>query len=367
MFRHPATMTKTFLLFLVLFLPSVIRANDSLCLIFVGDVMQHMPQVNSAYKDDTYDYTHCFQYVKDELSSVDLAVANLEAPLAGKPYSGYPQFSAPDEIASALKDAGFGLLLTANNHSCDKYAKGIRRTLEVLDTLNIAHTGTFLDSVDRSNKYPLIIERNNFKLAFLNYTYGTNGIAIPSPYIVNLIDTVQMVKDIADARSLQPDLIIVVIHWGNEYARKPTEEQKKLADFMSHHGVSIIIGAHPHVVQHMEKRYASDGRCNQFIAYSLGNFVSNQSQPNTDGGAMVKLTVTKDSTGINIPNVAYNLVWVYKPIEHKRRHYFIFPAASFENNADFMDEANQKKMNTFLKNSRLLLNKENIGVCEYKL
>lgn len=345
--------------------PLIGGASDTIQLLFVGDIMQHMPQINSAYRNGAYNYEPCFQYIKDEISSVDLAFGNLEVPLGDKPYSGYPMFCAPDEIAVTLVNSGFDVLVTANNHSCDRNKKGITRTINVLDTLGIMHTGVFTDSLEKSRRYPLFFEKNNFKIALINYTYGTNGLPIPDPCIVNLIDTAHIAVDIQKCKDSVPDLIIAFMHWGDEYARMPNKVQKMLAEFMFSRGVNLVIGSHPHVLQPMEKRYAADARCDRAIVYSLGNFVSNQSKPHTDGGAMLKLNIQKDSCGIHIFDAAYSLVWVYKPIENKRKEYYILPAASFEDKPDFMNSSENLKLKSFLKNSRELLNKNNIGIPEY--
>jgi poly-gamma-glutamate synthesis protein (capsule biosynthesis protein) len=143
-------------------------------------------------------------------------VGNLEVTLAGPPYKGYPQFSAPDELAIALKEIGMDVLVTANNHSLDRGRKGVERTIEMLDSLKIIHTGTFRDTVNRMNDYPLFIQKNGFVLALLNYTYGTNGIPIPEPNVVNMLDTVLMKKDITRAKEGKPDFIVVFTHWRKE-------------------------------------------------------------------------------------------------------------------------------------------------------
>ena len=340
--------------------------NDTVNLLFIGDIMQHMPQINSAYDNGVYDYEPCFRYIKPEAEKANVTIANLEVPLAGKPYSGYPQFSAPNEIAFALKDAGFDILATANNHSCDKLAKGIKGTISTLDSAKFLHTGVFLNKDDRDKRHPLFFESNNIRFAMLNYTYGTNGIPAPQPYIVNLIDTAQILKDIQTAKNSSPDIIIAFMHWGDEYMRLPNKAQKDLADLLINNGVKLVIGAHPHVMQPMIKHYDNEGRTKAAVVYSLGNFVSNQSQPNTDGGAMARIRLIKDPTGVRIQNCAYSLVWVYKPIVDNKKKYYIIPAANHENVVDYISPTDEDKLKTFLKNSRELLNLHNVGFTEYK-
>ena len=356
-----------FFIILMFRIAELSASGDTLNIIFAGDVMQHTPQMRSARTTNgSYNYAECFKHIKNEISSADIAIANLELTLAGPPYSGYPRFSAPDEIAIALRDAGFNILVTANNHSCDRNGNGIKRTLDVLDSLNITHTGSFRNRKELETTYPLIIKKNNFKLAVLNYTYGTNGIPIPPPYVVNTIDPATIVADIKKAKKSNPDFIIAFMHWGTEYSRTPNEEQRKLADLMCANDVNIIIGSHPHVIQPIEKRYSPDGKCIKLIAYSLGNFMSNQSNQDTDGGMMLKVSLIKDNLcGIKIAKAQYGLVWMHKPVQEDRRAYHILPAAEYQDKTAFMSIDENQKLNKFIDSSRKLLNKGNIGVCEF--
>ena len=219
---------KVFLTLLSIYALSLVNAqekdsvNQELSLLFMGDIMGHSPQITSAYDSKTkeYDYHSCFQYVQNIISEPDYAIGNLEVTLAGPPFKGYPQFSSPDALAVACQDAGLDVLVTSNNHSCDRGGDGIIRTINVLDSINIMHTGTFLNQEDRDKHYPLIIENNCMRIAILNYTYGTNGLPFPEPTIVNLIDNKEQVKaDLELAKSKNVDKIIVVTHWGSEYNR----------------------------------------------------------------------------------------------------------------------------------------------------
>jgi poly-gamma-glutamate synthesis protein (capsule biosynthesis protein) len=341
--------------------------DEAVTLIFVGDVMQHSTQFNGALRaDGVYDFEPCFKFIKDEISSADLAVANLEAPLAGKPYSGYPAFSAPDEIAMELKKTGFDVLVTANNHSCDRGGRGAERTVSVLDSVDIKHSGMFRNKEERAEKYPLIVTVKSFKIAILNYTYGLNGMSA-NPMLVNLIDSVQIIRDIESALLASPDIVIAFMHWGDEYKRFPNGMQKKLTDMLFHYGVNLVIGAHPHVVQPMEKHYSADGRCDKLVAYSLGNFVSNQPFVNSDGGAVLKVSMFKDETGVRITWAGYSLVWVYKPKENGRTRHYILPVADYEDNTVMLNATFQKDIKRFARNSRTLLDKENVGIGEYRI
>ena len=263
-------------------------------LYFAGDAMQHIAQIESALQTDgTYSYKECFTYVKEEVSEANLAICNLEVTLGGEPYRGYPQFSAPDEFASALKDAGFDILLTANNHCLDRRNKGLIRTLDVLDSLGIAHVGTYRDSAERDSLYPYLTTVNNITFAILNYTYGTNGIPANPPCIVNLIDTAQILIDINKARAKKADVIIACMHWGDEYVLKQNKTQEQLTDWLIENGVDHIIGNHPHVIQPTELRKDKYNGGHHFIAYSLGNYISNMSARHTDIGMSATLRFSK--------------------------------------------------------------------------
>jgi poly-gamma-glutamate synthesis protein (capsule biosynthesis protein) len=338
-----------------------------LSILFLGDIMQHDSQIQAAYNSTskTYDYKACFQFVKPYFESVDIAIGNLELTLAGAPFKGYPQFSAPDALPSALKEAGIDVLVTANNHSVDRSRKGIDRTIQVLDSMNILHTGTFRDIVERMNDYPLILSKNGFTMALLNYTYGTNGIPVPQPNVVNLIDTAVIRRDIEKAKKSSPDFIIVFTHWGVEYQSQPSKEQVKVAEFCFQKGAQIVIGSHPHVIQPMEWRKEK----NELVVYSLGNFVSGQRDRYKNGGAMVRLDFSKTSTDstsrATLDSAGYILEWVYRTTDANKK-YFVVPVPTFENDTTgfIKDEASRLLFKTFIEDSRKLLKATNLNIPE---
>lgn len=340
-----------------------------LSLLFLGDIMQHDSQIQSAYNPVTkkYEYDACFQFVKPYFESVDLAIGNLELTLAGAPFKGYPQFCAPDELAHALKNAGMDVLVTANNHSLDRGKKGVERTIKMLDSLGFIHTGTFRDSADRAQLYPLIIERKGFRLALLNYTYGTNGIRLTKPNIVNLIDTAQMHKDILKAQQLKPDMVIVFTHWGLEYQSQPSAEQKMLTELFFRWGVQFVIGSHPHVLQPMQWRKEQQ----QLVAYSLGNFISGQRPRYRNGGAMLRVElskITKDSLATTqIDSAGYLLEWVYRTADSKQ-HFYSLPVNEFETDTTgfIKDETSKTLFKEFIDDSRKLFDQYNINLREIK-
>ncbi len=342
--------------------------ENSVSLLFIGDIMGHDTQIASAYDSasDSYSYEGVFDKVGDIIQGVDFAIANLEVTLAGPPYKGYPQFSSPDELAVACQDNGIDVLVTANNHSCDRGKNGIIRTLDVLDSLNIAHTGSFRNKKERSKSNLMILEKNGIRLGMLNYTYGTNGLPAPAPTVVNLIDKGQMAIDIENSQSENLDKLIVFLHWGKEYQSQPSQKQVELANYLFEKGVDIVIGSHPHVLQPMQYYERTDSSKERFVAYSLGNFVSNQRTRQRDGGAMVQLTISKTEDEVSISDHGYYLTWVNKPWMGKNR-FQIVPCQEYEQK-DFMDlnEASTNKMKIFIEDSRALLEKENINVEEIK-
>ena len=344
-----------------------IETVDSLSFIFIGDIMGHKPQINSAFdpKTSTYDYEDVFSKVSPIIQQADFAIANLELTLSGKPYTGYPKFSSPDALAVATKKSGIDVLLTANNHSVDKGKKGLLRTIKVLDSLGIQHTGTFKDSTDRAKNNLLILSKNNIKVGLLNYTYGTNGRSIPKPTMVNLLDTIVMVSDIEKSKEANLDKLIVMVHWGEEYESQPSQDQLEIARFLFKNGADIIVGAHPHVLQKMAFTPITETNKERLIAYSLGNFVSDQRTRKRDGGAMLRVTLTKEDKNTEISDVGYYLTWVHKHRIDGKRKFEIIPCSNLDS-ADFLNAAAKKKMELFLSDARALLQKENTAVKEIK-
>jgi hypothetical protein len=300
---------------------SAVAQQSQLKLVFTGDIMGHDTQIASALAtgEPGYDYKPCFELIRPYLAEADLVIGNLEVTFAGTPYKGYPTFSSPDELAGALKWAGFDILVNANNHALDRGQKGVTRTIEVLDREGIVQTGTFPDPYSRATYYPLIVEKKGIRIALLNYTYGTNGIMDRPPVIVNRIDTALIRRDLQKAKTAQPDFILVTMHWGNEYQVEESSRQQEFATFLFNNGADAIIGSHPHVVQPIR----GEGIGN-LVAYSMGNLISNQRRRNTDGGIILEMVLSKDPPGIN--SYAYLPVWVWKPQTKKGTRFTLVPA-----------------------------------------
>lgn len=341
-------------------------ATHEITLLFTGDIMQHMPQVEAAWNNELgiYIYDSCFKYIQPWLAGADLAIANLETTLAGKPYSGYPAFSSPDELVNGMLNAGIDMVGTANNHCCDRGRTGIERTVTMLDSLGMMHMGTYKNDEAYRKNNPKIINTRGFRLAFVNYTYGTNGIPVPQNNVVSLIEKDRLLADMKAVRDSAVDMTIVYIHWGEEYQRAPNAFQKDIAEYLFANGADIIIGSHPHVIQPMEWHKADSAKKDQLVVWSLGNYVSNQRKRYTDGGSMFSITLQKESGKTSIKDAGYQLTWVYNPIENGRKQYYILPAERFENDTVLLDAPARADLKLFLSDSRELLDKGNINVGE---
>ncbi|NUO03716.1 MAG: CapA family protein [Saprospiraceae bacterium] len=330
----PVCLRLTLLAFLLHHSSFIIRTNgqtDTLRLIFAGDIMVHRSQILAAETPDGYDFEPCFEYVSPLLQSADLAIGNLELTMPGEePYLGYPMFRCPEELSTALRVAGFDFMMTANNHSNDSGPSGVINTINVLEESGFYHTGTFQNPEEMEAYYPLIVYKKGFKLAFLNYTYSTNGIRTRPPTIVNPIDSAQISEDLRVARDMNPDAIIVMMHWGLEYQLVENQEQRKLTQQLLREGADLVIGAHPHVVQ-PARWEAAEGQKEVLVAYSLGNFISGQVKQHTDGGIMVAVNLLKSNGQTMVEEAAYIPVWRHvERLPSGKRVYRTLPIAAFE-------------------------------------
>lgn len=323
------------------------EAPPAVTISVIGDVMCHAPQLSAAYNKKTraYEFDSVFAPVKPLLAAADITIGNLETTLPGdrKKYSGYPQFGAPDSLAGALKRAGVDVLTLANNHSVDKFKSGMLRTIKVVDQMGFAHLGTYSSPDDHKKRRVLVMERKGLRLALLNYTYGTNGIRVPKGTVVNLIGKGDgIAADLKYARLQKPDAIIVLYHFGGEYLRAPDAYQKKWVNFAIDHGADIVLGGHPHVLQPFGVRKSKDryGETRErLIAFSLGNFVSNQQRRYTDGGKIFHFTIERnpdygpgDPQRVRFRDIRYDPVWVYVERKKTGRAYHVLPAADYVQN-----------------------------------
>ena len=286
----------------------------------LGDTLCHNTQYWDAYnsKTDEYDFSYVYEDIKNYTLSSDITIGSLETTFAGKEkgYSNYPTFNTPDSLATALKDIGVDVVSLAGNHALDYGYSGLCRTIDVFNNIGLSHLGTYKTAEDQEKI--LIKDVNGVKIAFINYTYGTNGIPLPSgkEFCVNLIDKDFIKKQINQAKEQNVDMIVACMHWGTEYRITANSEQKDLANFLFENGVDVILGNHPHVLEPMEKKTITlqDGTTKDvFVVYALGNFTADQRAEITRDSAILNLTITKNSNGkISIDKVNYVPIYMYK-------------------------------------------------------
>ncbi len=333
-----------------------------------GDIMFHPSQIDGAYdaKTNSYDFHNSFKAVKNIFTYADLSIANFEGTTAGNKvyaYQGYPLFNAPDEVLDAIKEAGFDVLSTANNHSLDTRKAGVIRTIEQINARGMDTVGTYKE---KPKTRVLMKDVKGIKIAIMSYTDMVNGLeSALSPEdldaMINIIDEAKMKEDIAYAKENKADVIIAYLHWGNEYARVQSDRQEILADMLLNEGVDIILGSHPHVIQ-PAKLYEYDGKT-KYVAYSMGNFLSNQRVETlvpygiseevskyTEDGVIVDIDIVKNGeTGeITIKNIRYIPLWVYKGttadggVEH-----VVYPIMEYIESKDINDNTRIRMQRSF--------------------
>lgn len=300
----------------------------------VGDIMMHEAQIKSgSLGNGQYDYGIMFRSIKPYIEKADFALGNLETTLSGKDknYTGYPMFNSPEILAKNIKDAGFDMVTTANNHSLDRQFYGVVKTIENLDKVGLLHTGTYKKKEDSGEIF--IKDIKGVKVAFLAYTYGTNGNVVPEKFAVNLIDRSKIFEDIKKAKALKADLIIASMHFGNEYVTKQNKTQEDLVNFLFKNGVDVVLGSHPHVLQPQEMKKIIDiygVEKERFVIYSQGNIVANMPERYKNSGVIVNLNIRKDKNGTIIDKVEYipTMVDAYYNSEAKRTTFEILPLSS---------------------------------------
>lgn len=331
----------------------------------VGDVMVHSTQLTSAYNKscDCYNFHPVFEKVKPYIEAADIRIANLETTLPGdkKKYAGYPNFGSPDSLAEALKDSGFNILTTSNNHCLDTGKSGMRRTIDVLRELGFGQLGTYKDKEDYEKRRIFTFEKNGIQFAMLAYTYSTNGILVPKDVVINLIDKEKISQDIQLAKAKGVDVILVYYHFGPEYVRLPDKSQIDLVEFTFQEGADIVLGGHPHVIQPYELRYVTDKygeRKQRLVIYSLGNFVSSQHSRYKNGGILFYFTISKSSR-IAIQNIYYEPVFVYVELGKNVYQYHVLPIKDYlnENTTPQLTKSGRKLMLEFLNDTKEHLEK----------
>lgn len=297
----------------------------------VGDLMVHSTQFRYAQIDSThFNFNPVFKYVKKYLSSADFTMGNLETVTAGKEigWKGYPKFNTPDDFVTALKNAGFDVLFTANNHALDQGELGVERTIKTIKKNGMENVGTY----PKGNRNYLILYKNYIKIAILAYTYGTNGFSLPdsSRYAINVIRRKKLRKDLLNVRKEEnPDLTIVYFHFGDEYNREPSDFQLDYVNYAFRYGADIILGSHPHVIQPVVFWKNKKNFTGRFVAYSLGNFISNQTWRYSDCGVIMNFIITKNfkKDSLYLKKINFLPTWVYKGLDSVGKNsYYILPA-----------------------------------------
>ncbi|MDO4963066.1 MAG: CapA family protein [bacterium] len=320
--------------------------KKSMSLIMVGDAVIH----NGIYLDarvsgDTYDFKDMFTYIKDEIKDYDLKYYNQETIIGGKNLglSNYPRFNSPDEIGSDLVATGFNLVSLATNHTMDKNEEGVLYTVDFWKTQNAITSGAYSSFEERDNIK--VNEQNGIKYAFLSYTTSTNGLPVPSgkEYLVNVYSEEKVKEDIEKIKD-KVDVIIVAMHWGEEYTHTPVQSEKDIAGYLSSLGVNLIIGSHPHVIQPVD--YIND----TLVIYSLGNFISAQHSLGIDKiiGLMVGLDINVEDGKVTFDNIDKQLIYTYCTSAYK--DFKIYPFSKLDdsilNNYKSIEEEYMNIVNT---------------------
>ena len=339
-------------------------SSVSISISVVGDLMCHSPQFQYAQvSKDSFDFSPVYRNVKKYLSSSDFTFGNLETVTAGKEkggYTGYPFFNTPSSYISALKEVGFDLLVTANNHSLDRSEKGVLKTIDEIKSRNINYVGTYTSQRDRDSIRIFMIK--GIRIAFLAYSYGTNGNPIPKGknYLINLINYDLIEKDISSAKLNGAELVLVHFHFGEEYKREPVQFQKDVVNKTIELGADIIIGGHPHVLQPINFYKTKNEKLDSgFVAYSMGNFFSNQQARYKDAGMILTINITKDllNNKFEISEVIYLPTWVFKGNTSYGKEYVLMPATVVSDTTIKLSKSENIKMNQSFNDTRYIITK----------
>ena len=341
----------------------------------VGDLMCHGPQFEYArVEKDSFDFSPVYRNVKKYLGSSDFTFGNLETVTAGKGnggYTGYPFFNTPASYITALKDVGFDLLVSANNHSLDRSEKGILKTIDEINKRTLNYVGTYTSQRDRDSIR--IFDVKGIKIAVLAYSYGTNGNPIPKGknYLINLIDYDLIGKDIQSAKANGAELVLVHFHFGEEYKREPVQFQKDVVNKTIEFGADIIIGGHPHVLQPVNFYKTNNAKLDSgFVAYSMGNFFSNQRDRYKDAGMILTINIRKDfvNNKIEISEVKYLPTWVFKGNTTKGKEYLIMPSTNITDTTISLTKTENEKMNQAFNDTRYIITKytNNVKLREHR-
>lgn len=343
--------------------PTSVDTTGYITITVVGDLMCHSPQFQYAQVSrDSFDFLPVYRNVVSLLQSSDFTFGNLETVTAGREsggYSGYPFFNTPSSFINALDESGFDLLVTANNHSLDRSEKGVLKTIDEIKKRNLNYVGTYKSKQDRDSIR--IFNIKGISVAILAYSYGTNGNPIPAgkEYLINLIDEKVIENDILTSKSLGADIVIVHLHYGEEYKREPVKSQLQIVNKIIDFGADIIIGGHPHVLQPIQFFKTNNSKLDTgFVAYSMGNFISNQRKRFTDAGIIltIKINILADNR-FEIEEVNYVPTWVFKGNTKQGKEFVIIPATDFQDSTILLTKTDIEKMNEAFNDTRFILTK----------
>ncbi|PKL87974.1 MAG: hypothetical protein CVV23_12625 [Ignavibacteriae bacterium HGW-Ignavibacteriae-2] len=347
---------------------SIKKSEDSVRTVnisVVGDIMCHSTQFKWAQVDeDSFDFNPTYKIVKPFLSNSDFTIGNLETVISTNPkkYSGYPTFQTPADFIGALKNAGFDILSTANNHSTDGRKKGIITTIETVKEYGLNYAGSFLNTKDKDSIR--IFSANGITFSVLSYTYGVNimNLAKDEKFMINLIDTVQIKMDIQKIKKENVDFILVYLHIGDENHRLPNNYQKLITEKVISFGADVIVCSSPHVLQPIDMVENLKSNCDStLIAYSLGNFVSNQRWRYSDSGVILSFTIEKNTitNKKNFGEVSYIPVWVFKGQTEEGNQYIVLPSEFYKipDKYKYLTQNDLQLMRQSLEDSRKILNK----------
>ena len=336
-------------------------------IISVGDIFLHDTNFNSVFNASTksYNFDSVFLPVADYFNNADLSTAWLGGVMDAKgPYAGYPLFKSPVALIDTLQNIGLDVVFRTN-HTMDYGIKGLKSTTEILDTHNISQVAAY--ATEENSKKIFIFQKDDLKIAYLGYIYGMNGLPIPEPWMINLIDLNKIQSDISEAKK-QSDFVIVALHFGNEYQRYPSAWQKDTAQKIADYGADMIIGSHPHVIQPVEMVNSSDGR-KVYVAYSLGNFYCGQREHYTDAGMILKYTIEKIQGETRLKEIRYIPTWVAQYKENGKNQYKILPSKKYidlyqQGQANFLSLANYNRLKQTYQETVQHLNNPDIGFIE---
>jgi len=341
----------------------------------VGDIMCHSTQFKYAFvPPDSFNFDPVFEYVKPILSSADFTMGNIETVFAGekRKYSGYPLFNSPDELMVSLKNSGFDMLFSSNNHALDKGKYGLFRTIQLADSLGIEISGTYISKIDRDSLRIKTI--NNVSFGVLSYTYSLNGFSIPKgeDYLISQIDKDKIQREINDLRESNVDLVMIYFHFGDEYNSEPSLYQKDIVEFTIKSGADVIIASHPHVLQPVEMFKPVNSKLDSgFVAYSLGNFVSNQRWRYSDCGIILNFEITKNTidNSLTLSDLNYLPFWVFKGKIEGESQYKLIPSeiANWKYSPEFLTEQDIRLIKESLSDTKKIIESKTSSIKQIRL